>query len=150
MDVLLKYTKKLIRKAKEYMSDARRSMIISAKDELLIAYWRIGKKINEYEEDEKNLIFYEDDLFENISDILEIDLGKIFSASNLKFSKKEIRKSNLTWSHYKELLLIEDNNEMKFYNYNAIKQKWSVSELHLQIENDLYHKMLPKTLNLTY
>ncbi len=38
MDILSKYTKKLIKKTKEYMEDARRSMIISMNDELLIAY----------------------------------------------------------------------------------------------------------------
>ncbi len=95
-------------------------------------------------------------MFENLSEILEIDLGKIFSLSNLKcmklfylkFSKKEIRKSQLSWRHYKELLLIENDIERKFYYSETIKQKWTVRELHRQIENNLYYKLLSKTLNL--
>ena len=48
---------------------------------------------------------------------------------------------NLTWSHYLELIKIEEENKRQFYLNEAINSKWSVRELQRQIGSLLYERL---------
>ena len=49
--------------------------------------------------------------------------------------------SELSWSHYLELIKIDDNNKRNFYMKEAINSKWSVRELQRQIASLLYERL---------
>lgn len=51
----------------------------------------------------------------------------------------------LTWSHYVELLPIEDINEINYYIKIAENQNLSVRELRLKIKNNEYERLSDKT-----
>ena len=48
----------------------------------------------------------------------------------------------LTWSHYCELLGIEDENKRNFYLKESENSNWSVRELKRQIKTSLYERLL--------
>jgi len=50
--------------------------------------------------------------------------------------------SKLSWSHYLELIKIDDENKRNFYLKEAINSKWSVRELQRQIASLLYERLI--------
>ena len=50
--------------------------------------------------------------------------------------------SKLCWSHYLELIKIDDNNKRNFYLKEAINSRWSVRELQRQIGSLLYERLV--------
>lgn len=48
---------------------------------------------------------------------------------------------HLSWSHYLKLLRIDDENERKFYEIEAVKNNWSVRELERQYDSALYTRL---------
>lgn len=49
--------------------------------------------------------------------------------------------SSLSWTHYVQLLKIEDDNERAFYEIEAAENNWSVRELQRQYESALYERL---------
>ena len=48
----------------------------------------------------------------------------------------------MSWSHYCELIGINDENERSFYEKETINSKWSIRELRRQIDSGLYQRLL--------
>jgi hypothetical protein len=79
----------------------------------------------------------------NLSKDLTIRLGKGFSKSNLfnmrlfyiRFPKFQTVSGKLAWSHYLEILGIEDDMERTFYLTETENNQWSVRELRRQKES---------------
>ena len=55
--------------------------------------------------------------------------------------------TNLTWSHYVELLKFKDINEINYYIDISIKQKLGVRELRYKIKNKEYDRLSEETKN---
>ena len=49
--------------------------------------------------------------------------------------------AKLTWSHYVELLKIEDPLERSFYEKEAENEQWGVRELKRQMQSMLFHRI---------
>lgn len=47
----------------------------------------------------------------------------------------------LSWSHYLKLMRIDNENERKFYEIEAIKNNWSVRELERQYDSALQTRL---------
>ena len=47
----------------------------------------------------------------------------------------------LNWSHYVELLKIEDTAERAFYEKECIAENWGVREMKRQMKSMLYHRL---------
>ena len=77
-------------------------------------------------------------------------LGSGFSVSNLQYmrrfyltyKKQQTLSVKLSWSHYCELLSIENEDERNFYEKECINSKWSVRELKRQIDTSLFERLL--------
>jgi len=50
-------------------------------------------------------------------------------------------KFHLGWSHYVTLLSVDNSEERKFYEIEAVKNSWSVRELERQISSSLYERL---------
>ena len=48
----------------------------------------------------------------------------------------------MSWSHYCELLSIENVDEQNFYEKKCLNFNWSVRELKRQLETSLFEKLL--------
>lgn len=116
---------------------------------LLEAYWEIGKYIVEYEQKGSAKAEYGKKLLENLSKDLSLMHGKGFSLSNLKrmrqlygfYSIGAKPSHQLSWSHYVELLKIDDPLERNFYEKQAILENWSIPELIRQKKTSLFLRL---------
>ena len=50
--------------------------------------------------------------------------------------------SSLSWSHYLELMIIEDKDKRNFYEKECINSNWSVRELRRQLDTSLFERLL--------
>jgi len=112
-------------------------------------YWQIGHDIVEFEQEGKARATYGKGLLERLSRDLTLRHGKGFSRSNVKrfrqfyliFPKGAKASHLLSWSHYVELLKLDDPLERNFYEQQAILEKWSVPELKRQKKTSLFLRL---------
>jgi predicted nuclease of restriction endonuclease-like (RecB) superfamily len=128
---------------------AKQTVANAVNVEMLNAYWNIGKFIIEFEQEGNEKAKYGERLLENLSTDLKIKYGKGFSRTNLnymrlfyiKYPKRETVSHKLTWSHYFELLKIENNISREFYFNQAIIENWTVRELKRQKKTGLFERL---------
>lgn len=92
---------------------------------------------------------YGQQLLKTLSQDLKASLGRGFSRSNLVYMRLlylrypigQKASDQLSWSHYVELLKIEDDLERSFYEKQAINKHWSVPELKRQKETALFLRL---------
>lgn len=113
------------------------------------AYWEIGEQIhlacgeNDRAEYGKNLIAY-------LSENLTKEFGKGFDERNLRkmrqfyrtFPIRDSLSPELSWTHYRLLIRIEDENRRNFYMEECVKSAWSVRQLERQINSFFYERLL--------
>ena len=58
-----------------------------------------------------------------------------------KYPICETLSHKLSWSHYYELLKVEDNLARKFYENQAITEDWTIRELRRQKKTGLFHRL---------
>jgi predicted nuclease of restriction endonuclease-like (RecB) superfamily len=113
---------------------------------LVETYWQIGRDIVEFEQGGAVRAAYGKGLLTQLSRDLSLQHGKGFSRSNvtrmrqfyLAYPKGAKASHFLSWSHYVELLKIDDLVERGFYEQQAIREKWSVPELQRQKKSALF------------
>jgi DUF1016 N-terminal domain len=104
---------------------------------MLETYWLIGQHIVEFEQAGKSKATYGDKLLQNLSKDLTVANGKGFSHSNLmrmrqfyhQFPIYATVSHKLSWSHYIELIKIDNVNERQFYENQAVHENWGILEL---------------------
>ena len=112
-------------------------------------YWQIGHDIVEFEQGGKARAEYGKALLPSLSHDLTLRHGKGFSRSNLirmrqlylEYPISAKPSHQLSWSHYVELLKIDDKLERSFYEQQAIHEKWSVPELQRQKKTSLFLRL---------
>jgi len=113
------------------------------------AYWSIGKRIVEEEQKGEKRAEYGIYLLRDLAKCLTAEFGPGFSEQGLRnmrqfyvvFPIRSTLWSELTWSHYRLLIRIENENARKFYGEEAVSSNWSVRALERQI-NSLYYERL--------
>lgn len=116
---------------------------------LLETYWQIGQHIVEFEQGGTTKAEYGKALITNLAKDLSLLHGKGFSRSNvvymrllyLRYPISQKPSHQLSWSHFVELLKIEDNLERKFYENQAIAERWSVPQLKRQKKSALFQRL---------
>lgn len=118
--------------------------------ELLTTYWQIGKIIVEKESalhlDDMTARAFILDLSKRLTQVH----GKGFSRSNLFNMRKfyqyypsvQTVSGQLSWSHYCELISIEEADKRSFYEQESMQSQWSVRELQRQINTSLFERLL--------
>lgn len=125
---------------KSILSEARNKVYKTANFAMVEAYWNIGKSIVEQQDGEEKAE-YGAGLIEELSKKMTADFGKGFTAANLKnmrqfyftFPKSYALRSELSWTHYRLLMRVENENARQFYIEEAIKSNWSTRQLERQI-----------------
>ncbi len=120
---------------------------------LLKTYWLIGQFIVTFEQKGKEKADYGHKLLEKLSVDLKNHLGKGFSRSNLSrmrqfyliYPNGAKPSHKLSWSHYVELLKIENTLERNFYEKQVEIEAWSVPELKRQKKASLFLRLAATT-----
>ena len=92
---------------------------------------------------------YGDAVLDKLLQKLTNEFGKGFSSRNLRTMRKfyliypiwKTVSSKLSWSHYLELIKIDNEQKRKFYLNECINSKWSVRELQRQRDSLLYERL---------
>ena len=113
------------------------------------AYWQIGKSIIEEQKGEERAE-YGSGLLKELSKQMTQDFGKGFTVSNLKnmrqfylnFPNSYALRSELSWTHYRLLMRVENENARQFYLDVAVKSQWSTRQLERQINTFFYERLL--------
>ena len=114
----------------------------------LNAYYEVGRLIVEAQGG-KARAKYGNKLIKEYSERLTKELGKGYMERNLrnmrsfyiKFKKWHTVCAELSWSHYRLLLPINDESEYKYYIYIASKLNLSVRELRERIKSKEYERI---------
>ena len=128
---------------------AKQNVATAINVEMLSAYWNIGKNIIEFEQEGKTKAGYGTQLLERLSKDLKNQHGRGFSRSNLNYMRTffikypicETLSHKLSWSHYFELLKIEDDLTRAFYQQQTEVENWTVRELKRQKKTGLYERL---------
>ena len=117
----------------------------------VITYFEIGKLLNEAGGK------YGDNIIDEYSKKLVIEVGKKYNRRTLfrmkqfynmfKDEKVSPLATQLTWSHYSELLSIKDINKLAYYINVAINNNLSKRELRERIKSNEYERLPIETKN---
>lgn len=116
---------------------------------LLETYWRIGEYIVEFEQKGSTRAEYGTSLLDKLSKDLSIRHGKGFSLSNVKRFRQfylvypisaEIP-HQLSWTHFVELMKIDNPAERNFYQTQCVRENWSTTELIRQKKTSLFLRL---------
>ncbi len=133
----------------ELLELARKQVAKTINTILVETYWKIGKRVVEYEQKGEKRADYGEELLTRLSKDLKTKYGKGFSRSNLqyirllyiKYPKCQTLSVKLSWSHYVELLSVTDGLARSFYEKQCINENWSVRELRRQINSMLFERI---------
>ena len=128
---------------------SRERVYSTVNTEMLNLYWNIGKIIMESQQGDERAS-YGNAVLEKLSEKLTNEFGKGFSKRNLErmrkfyiyFPKATTLSSLLSWSHYLELIKIEEEPKRNFYLKESINARWSVRELQRQKNSLLYERLV--------
>ena len=117
--------------------------------QLIEAYWQVGRHIVDYEQAGSLRAEYGKALISTLAADLGLRHGKGFSRSNLVYMRllylrypiSQKPSHQLSWSHYVELLKLDDELERGFYEKQAIAEHWSVPELKRQKASALFLRL---------
>ena len=128
---------KLVREVRALIEEGRENAELASRQALVQTYWKIGKRISE-----EGLIEnagYDQAVLVDLSEELSIDASTLlrcihfFQTYNTATSSR-----NLTWSHYKRLLPLDDDSERQWYENLATDENLNVAQLSKAIKEDRY------------
>ncbi len=135
------------------LHSARRRAYSAVNTAMVEAYWMIGKRIVEEEQQGKERAGYGQELIKNLSKELQSEFGKGFSVANLKnfrqfyltFARDEKSYtlcSQLSWSHIRLIMRIDNEKARTYYLTESKAENWSVRQLQRNINSCYYERLL--------
>lgn len=114
------------------------------------AYWQIGKIIVENEQNGNLRAEYGKAVLQEVSEKLQQEFGNGFSVRNLQqmrkfyvtFPNTNALRSQLTWTHYRALLRVENDDARNWYMEECVRSAWSSRQLERQISTLYYERLL--------
>lgn len=140
-----------IREIKQIVSQARQKAYTAINSAMVEAYWQLGKRIVEQEQQGKERADYGAQLIKILSKELTEEFGKGFSVPSLYnyrlfyLTFPEIFSTPwriLPWSHYKRLLTVTKDDARAWYLKEASEQMWSYRTLDRNIGSQYYERLL--------
>ena len=112
--------------------------------------WQVGHHIVEFEQGGAFRAVYGRGLLAEVSERLTAEFGRGFDASNLYkmsqfyrlFPNLDALRLNLSWTHYRLLLRVEDATARAWYMNEAAGQNWNTRALERQIGTLYYERLL--------
>ena len=117
---------------------------------ILEANWKIGRRIVEEEQAGASRAEYGQRVINDLAEKLSVEFGRGFDARELRryrqfyllFPKWDALRPELTWTHYRTLIRVENERARLYYMNEAALQNWSTRALDSQIERLTYERIL--------
>ena len=146
-------SKTYISEIKQILREARAKAYTTINSAMVEAYWLIGKRIVEEEQQGKNRAEYGQEIIKTLSEELRSEFGGGFSERCLReyrqfyLTFKDIEfgaqcAPNLSWSHFRLIMRLSDRNAMNYYLTEAATNNWSVRTLDRNISTLYYQRLL--------
>lgn len=143
----------LIQDVVHILQSARQNAYRAVNTAMLEAYWQIGKRIVEEEQYGEIRAAYGEGIIKQLSKDLSREIGKGFSVANLENFRKfyltfsDKRKSyavrrELSWTHYRLIMRVEDSAARTYYENECADQMWSTRTLERNINSHYYQRLL--------
>jgi predicted nuclease of restriction endonuclease-like (RecB) superfamily len=112
--------------------------------------WQIGRHIVEFEQEGAERAAYGKRLLPTLAKLLTEEFGKGFDTTNLRhmrgffiaFPICDALRRELSWTHYRLLLRVENNNARQWYMNETATLNWSTRALERQIATLYYERLL--------
>ncbi len=142
--------KELITQIQSIIAIAKDRAIRSVDTERVLMYWQIGKIILEEEQEGKERADYGKFLIKSLSENLEPQFGTGFSVRQLERYRQFYRmfpittalRTQFSWTHYRSLISIDNQDKRTFYIVEAEKNNWTARQLERQINSQLFERLL--------
>ena len=129
-------------------------MYHNIQSEMVKTYWQIGKMIVE-RQGGNDRAKHGDGLIKELSSQMTKDFGKGFTEGNLRYMRMfyiafpncHALRDELSWTHYRLILSLENENARNFYIKEAIEGKWSSRQLEREIHTFSYQRYITKNGN---
>ena len=129
------------------LAQSRKAAYSAINFAMVEAYWGIGQQIEHAVGDRAE---YGSGLLQYVSQRLTAEFGKGFTVRNLQlmrqfynlFSIPHTLCSQLSWSHYRLLIRIDNDDRRAFYKRECVECNWSVRQLERQINSFYYERLL--------
>ena len=145
----------LAERIEQLIEETKKRTVATINTAMVYTYYEIGRMIVEEEQKGKLRAEYGKAVLKELSIRLTNKFGKGFSVENLdrmRYFYKTYSKTNsstvltnlqfsLSWSHYLKLMRIDNPEERKFYEIEAIENNWSLRELQRQFDSSLYERL---------
>lgn len=140
-----------IHEIKQIVTEARQKAYTAINSAMVEAYWQMGKRIVEEEQQGKERADYGAQLLKELSTELTKEFGKGFSTGSLYYYRQfyntfpEIFATPwriLSWSHYKRLIQVPNSEARAWYLKEAQEQMWSYRTLDRNIGSQYYERLL--------
>jgi len=140
----------LYKEISQVILSTRKTIRTSVNSAIVMAYWNIGRIIVEDELGGEIRAAYGKQVLKNISIMLTNEFGKGFDITNLRkmkkfytlFQKQDSLSLELSWTHYRHLLKVEDPMAREWYMKECEKENWSTRALERQINSFYYERLL--------
>lgn len=115
-----------------------------------LMYWHIGKRIFEEEQQSKDRADYGGFLIKYLSEQLQPEFGSGFSVRQINLYRQFYRTfpivhalhAQLSWTQYKLLLSVDNEEKREFYVAETKKNNWTSRQLERQVYSNLYERLL--------
>ncbi|WP_314713248.1 YhcG family protein [Leptotrichia wadei] len=142
-----------INEIKKILKNARQKAYIAVNSAMVEAYWEIGRRIVEEEQNGKERAEYGKEILQNLSKELTEEFGKGYSYRTLReirqfylmfsdFEKWRTVSAKLTWSHFQKVLRVSNEKARIFYLTEAAENMWSVRTLDRNISTLYYDRIV--------
>lgn len=133
------------------IAEARNRVAVSANATITLLYWHIGERINREILDNQRAV-YGKRVVENVARQLQMEYG------GREFSTRSLRRmmqfaqlmpdlqivsplaTQLSWTHFQEVLSLKDEIQREFYLTMAAEENWSKRTLRAKIDGMLYER----------
>ncbi len=141
---------RLMRKLREFIAESRRQVLRAVDVVQVRTCWGVGRHIVEFEQGGAVRAEYGAKLLPRLAEKLTEEFGRGFDASNLRYMRLfyhafpncDALRHELSWTHYRTLLRVEDEAARDWYVKEAVTQNWSSRVLDRQVSRLYYERLL--------
>ena len=135
---------------RKILANARQRAYSAVNFAMVESYWLIGQQIVEHEQHGEARADYGKGLLKELAAKLSVEFGKGFDESNLRYMRlfyrcfpiRDTLRHELTWSHYRRLISVENEQARIWYMNEAADCVWSTRQMDRQISTLYYERLL--------
>jgi len=147
------WTAAVLSDVKTIIAQGRQTAYQGANAVLIRTYWQGGRRIVEEEQQGEQRAAYGMQIVEGLAQALRPIYGNAYSLRNLQYMRQfylyfkdleivNARVRNLSWTHFRTLLRVDNEDARYWYMREAAKEMWSTRTLDRNIGSQYYYRLL--------